>query len=149
MSDAEKTNKARGDLQDFQERVDEMIALAEKHLGVAHGTIADVATDNDYLAIIKIHATIEPLINELLRENVTRVLKHPKVNFPGADALAEFVLARNLDEKRTLAVKSELISPARSEFVRNVANVAQQVRPQHKEYLAFNSPNSPKNISQR
>jgi hypothetical protein len=100
-----------------------MIAQAEAHLGVAHGTIADVAKDSDYLAILKIHATIEPLINELLKENITRVLKHPKVSFPGADALAEFVLARNLDEKRTLAVKSELIDARRSEFIRNVANV--------------------------
>jgi hypothetical protein len=111
------------DLQDFQEEIDQMIAQAEAHLGVAHGTIADVAEDSDYLAILKIHATIEPLINELLKENITRVLKHPKVSFPGADALAEFVLARNLDEKRTLAVKSELIDARRSEFIRNVANV--------------------------
>ncbi len=114
---------AARDLQDFQAEIDQMIAQAEAHLGVAHGTIADVAKDSDYLAILKIHATIEPLINELLKENITRVLKHPKVNFPGAEALAEFVLARNLDEKRTLAVKSELIDTRRSEFIRNVASV--------------------------
>jgi hypothetical protein len=111
------------DLQDFQADIDQMIAQAEAHLGVAHGTIADVANDGDYLAILKIHATIEPLMNELLKENITRVLKHPKVSFPGADALADFVLARNLDEKRTLAVKSELIDTRRSEFIRNIANV--------------------------
>ena len=111
------------DLQFYQTAIDEMIAQAEAHLGVAHGTIADVANDGDYLAILKIHATIEPLINELLKENITRVLTHPKVSFPGADTLAEFVLARNLDEKRKLAVKSELIKPSQSEFIRHVANV--------------------------
>jgi hypothetical protein len=123
MSDADKERPAPRDMQDLQEDVDQMIAQAEAHLGVAHGTIADVAKDNDYLAILKIHATIEPLINELLKENITRVLTHPKVNFPGADTLAEFVLARNLDEKRTLALKSELITNRWSEFIRNVANV--------------------------
>ena len=118
MSDAENQRKLR-DLQDFQEGIDQMIAQAEANLGVAHGTIADVAKDSDYI----IHATIEPLINELLKENITRVLEHPKVSFPGAEALAEFVLARNLVEKRTLAVKSELIDAHRSEFIRNIANV--------------------------
>jgi hypothetical protein len=125
MSDVEDQNQTRPtrDLQFFQTAIDEMIAQAEAHLGVAHGTIADVANDGDYLAVLKIHATIEPLINELLKENITRVLTHPKVNFPGADTLAEFVLARNLDEKRKLAVKSELIKPSQSEFIRHVANV--------------------------
>lgn len=102
---------------------DEKISEAEKHLGVPHGTLADVAKDTDYLAIIKIHATIEPMLNELLEENITRALKHPKVNFPGGETLAEFVLARNLDEKRKLAVKCELIDQARSNFIRNIANV--------------------------
>lgn len=105
-------------LEDFQAKIDQMIAQAEAHLGVAHGTIADVAKDSDYLAILKIHATIEPL-----KENITRVLMHPKVNFPGAEALTGFVLARKLDEKRKLAVESELITRIQSEFIRNVANV--------------------------
>lgn len=122
MSDSDKKHPPR-DMQGLQRDVDQMIAQAEAHLGVVHGTIADVAKDNDYLAILKIHATIEPLLNELLKENITRVLTHPKVNFPGADTLAEFVLARNLDEKRTLALKSELITNRWSEFIRNVANV--------------------------
>jgi hypothetical protein len=37
--------------------------------------------------------------------------------------LVEFVLARNLDEKRSLAVKSELIDAKRSDFIRHVANL--------------------------
>ena len=110
-------------LLDIAKSADEKIAEAETHLGVPHGTLADVAKDGDYLAILKIHATIEPLLNELLEENITRALKHPKVNFPGGETLAEFVLARNLDDKRKLAVKCELIDKARSEFIRNVANV--------------------------
>ena len=115
--------KEKADLQELAKSADEKIAEAEAHLGVPHGTLADVARDGDYLAILKIHATIEPLLNELLEENITRALKHPKVNFPGGETLAEFVLARNLDDKRKLAVKCELIDTARSEFIRNVANV--------------------------
>jgi hypothetical protein len=116
---AEVDNKLAG----LQRSADQKIAEAETHLGVAHGTLADVARDTDYLAILKIHATIEPLINELLEENITRVLKHPKVNFPGGDTLAEFVVSRNLDDKRKLAVKCELISQSRSDFIRHIANV--------------------------
>jgi hypothetical protein len=150
MSDVENQKQTRPrDLQDFQAEIDQMIAQAEAHLGVAHGTIADVANDSDYLAILKIHATIEPLINELLKENITRVLKHPKVNFPGADALAEFVLARNLDEKRTLAVKSELIDTRRSEFIRNVANVRNRYAHNIKEHFAIDFHNRSKNIPER
>jgi hypothetical protein len=125
MSDVEKEKQTQplDDLRNFEAKIDQMIAQAEAHLGVEHGTIADVIRDSDYLAILKIHATIEPLINELLKENITRVLTHPKVNFPGADTLAQFVLAPNLDEKRKLAVDSELIGTDQSEFIRNVANV--------------------------
>lgn len=116
-------NETEDGLHKIARLADEKIAEAETHLGVPHGTLADVARDGDYLAIVKIHATIEPLLNELLEENITRALKHPKVNFPGGETLAEFVLARNQDDKRKLAVKCELIDAARSEFIRNVANV--------------------------
>jgi hypothetical protein len=123
VSEADDKDEVESNLLIIQKSADEKIAEAEAHLGVVHGTLADVAHDTNYLSILKIHATIEPLINELLEENITRVLKHPKVNFPGVDTLAEFILARNLDERRKLAVKCELISPMRSEFIRNVANV--------------------------
>jgi hypothetical protein len=79
--DLDKGKSRQRDSQEFVELIDNIIAQAEAHLGVAHGTIADVAKDSDYLAVLKIHATIEPLINELLKENVTRVLNTPRSIF--------------------------------------------------------------------
>jgi hypothetical protein len=99
------------------------IEKAEKHLGVPRGTLGDLLVDSDYLAILKIHSTIEPLLNELLEENVTRALSHPKVAFPGGETLANFILKRNIDEKRTLAVKFELISEGRGRFIECVTTL--------------------------
>jgi len=107
----------------YLRKLEEKIEEAERHLDVPHGTLAYLHSDNDYVAILKVHATIEPLLNELLEKNVTRVLSHPKVNFPGGDVLADFILKRNLDEKRTLAVKFELIDEPNSRFVKAVSDV--------------------------
>jgi hypothetical protein len=107
----------------FAERVSGSIADAEAHLGLLKGTLADVFHDSDYLATLKIYATVEPLLNELLEMHVTRTLSHPKVHFPGGDTLAEFVLNRNLTEKRKLALKFELITEKRSRFILCIADV--------------------------
>ncbi|MCK1552709.1 hypothetical protein IVB11_27620 [Bradyrhizobium sp. 177] len=107
----------------YLEQLESKVTDAEAHLGVPHGTLAYLHSDNDYVAVLKVHATIEPLLNELLEKNVTRVLIHPKVNFPGGDALTDFILKRNLDEKRTLAVKFELIDEPNSRFVKGVSDI--------------------------
>jgi hypothetical protein len=99
------------------------IEKAELHLGLAPGTLGNLLVDNDYVTILKIHSTIEPLLNELLEKNVTRALSHPKVSFPGGEALADFILKRNIDEKRTLALKFELVSEPRGTFIRSVTAV--------------------------
>jgi hypothetical protein len=53
MSDVEDQKQTRPrDIQFYQTAIDGMIAQAEAHFGVAHGTIADVANDGDYLAIL-------------------------------------------------------------------------------------------------
>jgi hypothetical protein len=96
---------------------------AEKHLGLAHGTLGDLLVDSDYVTILKVSSTVEPLLNELLEKNVTRALSHPKVAFPGGEALADFILRRSIDEKRMLALKFELISPGRGNFIKSVSAV--------------------------
>lgn len=107
----------------YLEQLEGKITEAELHLGVPHGTLAYLHSDNDYVAVLKVHATIEPLLNELIEKNVTRALTHPKVNFPGGDALADFILKRNLDEKRTLAVKFELIDEPNSKFIKGISDI--------------------------
>ena len=52
-------------------------------MALPHGTLADIRHDTDYLKILKMHATVEPLLNELLEESVTRAMRHPKVHFQG------------------------------------------------------------------
>ena len=111
---------SKADFDAYLKRLEASIADAEQHLAVPHGTLASILNDSDYIAILKMHATVEPLLNELLEKNVLRVLSHPKVSFPGGDTLAEFILKRNIDEKRTLALKFELISSTRATFIRRL-----------------------------
>jgi len=111
------------DWEDFFRDVEPTIRDAEGHLGVPHGTLGDIRNDTDFLAIVKIHATIEPLLNEAIRENLTRALSHPKVSFPGADAVAEFVLGGPLESKIRLALKAEIISDDNARFIRAVAKL--------------------------
>ena len=73
--------KPLSDLEEFFRAVEPTIRDAEIHLKVPHGTLGDIRHDSDYLAIVKIHATLEPLLNEAIRESVARALTHPKVSF--------------------------------------------------------------------
>jgi hypothetical protein len=82
------------------------IGSAEKHLGLSHGTLGDLLVDSDYITILKISSTIEPLLNELLEKNVTRALSHPKVSFPG----------------RGDFIKS--VSAVRNHYAHNIKNLA-------------------------
>jgi hypothetical protein len=111
------------DLEDFFRDVEPTIRDAEAHLGVPHGTLGDIRNDTDFLAIVKIHATIEPLLNEAIRENLTRALSHPKVSFPAGDAVAEFVLGGRLESKIRLALEAEIISDDNARFIRAVAKL--------------------------
>ncbi|MGY3621244.1 hypothetical protein [Bradyrhizobium sp. USDA 10063] len=111
------------DLEELFRSIEPTIRDAEQHLGVAAGTLGDIRHDTDYLAIVKMHATIEPLLNEALEESVTRALKHPKVAFPGGEALADFVTGANFDAKVRLALESELISDQQARFIRAVAKL--------------------------
>jgi hypothetical protein len=110
-------------LEDFFRNVEPTIKDAEQHLGVPRGTLGDIRNDTDFLAIVKIHATIGPLLNEAIRQNLTRALSHPKVAFPGGDAVADFVLGGRLDSKIRLALKAEIISEDNARFIRAVARL--------------------------
>jgi hypothetical protein len=125
-------------LEDFFRAVETTIGDAERHLGVLPGTLGDIRHDTDYLAIVKMHATIEPLLNQALEQSVTRALKHPKVAFPGGDALADFVLGANFETKIRLALKSELISDPNAAFIRAIAKL--------RNFYAHNVSNMPKKI---
>lgn len=111
------------DLEGLFHSIESTVTAAEQHLGVAAGTLGDIRHDTDYLAIVKMHATIEPMLNEALEESVTRALKHPKVAFPGGEALADFVTGANFDAKVRLALESEIIDDQQVRFIRAVAKI--------------------------
>jgi hypothetical protein len=115
--------KKEDGLEEFFRAVEPTIKDAEVHLSVPAGTIGDIRHDTDFLAIVKMHATIEPLLNDALEESLTRALTHPKVAFPGGDALADFVLGANLESKIRLALKSEVISDGNAAFIRAEARL--------------------------
>lgn len=125
-------------LEDFFRAIEPTIKDAEQHLGVALGTIGDIRHDNDFIAIVKMHATIEPLLNDALEHSLTRALKHPKVAFPGGEAVADFVLGANFEAKIRLALKSELISESNASFIRAVARL--------RHFYAHNVSNMPKTV---
>jgi hypothetical protein len=47
-------------------RVNESIVAAEQHLEVPAGTISSIQNDPDYIAIVKMYAVIEPILNDLI-----------------------------------------------------------------------------------
>src|SRR6266852_993931 len=107
----------------WMKRVDQYIKEAEEHLALPHGTLADIRHDTDYLKILKMHATVEPLLNELLEESVTRAMRHPKVSFPGGEAIGKFIVGGPLRSKIKLARESELLTDTHVEFIAALADV--------------------------
>lgn len=101
----------------YRERMDEWCRKAEEHMELAPGTITKIDSDPDYIGIIKIHAVIEPLLNEAMRNNVTRSFVHSKVNFPAGDAISKHILALSIDKKREISLSGEMITKKSSEFI--------------------------------
>jgi hypothetical protein len=108
---------------EYEQQIEAYILNVEDHLELPHGTLADIRHDNDYLKILKMHATVEPLLNQLLERSVTRVMKHPKVFFPGGEAVAELILEVRLERKIKLALDCELITDQQAAFIRMLAKV--------------------------
>jgi hypothetical protein len=111
------------DLEEYEATIEAHIQRVEQFLVLPAGTLADIRHDSDYLKILKMHATLEPLLNHLLEASVTRALQHPKVHFPGGDALASHILDSRLEKKIKLAVDRELISADDALFIRMVGKI--------------------------
>jgi hypothetical protein len=111
------------DAAEYEKQIETYILYVEDHLALPHGTLADIRHDNDYLKVLKMHATVEPLLNELLEKSITRAMNHPKVSFPGGEAVAELILEGRLERKIRLALDCELITSGHAAFIRTLANV--------------------------
>jgi hypothetical protein len=108
------------------------------------GSLADVRHDSDYLKVLKMHATIEPLLNQLLEKSISQALMHPKVNFPGGDAVAALILESGLDRKVKLAEQAELITVRQAKFIRALSQVRN-----HYAHSIHNMPLSIMGIAQK
>lgn len=82
-------------------------AEAEDYLKLPRGTLANSRQDTDFIAVMKMASTIEPLVNEALRAEVRSLLKH-KVEHEGAEVLANFVTARGVDRSKKLRLACDL-----------------------------------------
>jgi hypothetical protein len=111
------------DLAEYQTRIETYIQDVEQFMGLASGTLADVRHDSDYLKVLKMHATIEPLLNQLIEKSITTALAYPKVNFPAGQAVAELIIDSRLEKKIKLAEDAELIGQNQAGFIRTLAKV--------------------------
>jgi hypothetical protein len=51
---------------DYQAKLNESVVEAEQHLEVPAGTISSIQNDPDFIAIVKMYAVIEPILNDLI-----------------------------------------------------------------------------------
>ncbi len=108
------------DRREYEEFLRKTFAEAEAVLELEPGTLADTNKDNDFLAIMKMSSTIEPLINQALEAEI-KSLRKLKVEHEGANALAKFVRdGRSRNERAKLAMQMGLLSDSRLKFVLSV-----------------------------
>jgi hypothetical protein len=108
---------------DFIEQMNKTFDRAEQRLGLKSGTLADTKNDNDFLAIMKMSSTIEPLINEALTVEI-QLLRKRKIQSESEIALAEFVHStKDRPRKVQLAREMGLISESRSKFIAAIYQV--------------------------
>jgi len=108
-------------------QVNESIVAAEQHLEVPAGTISSIPTDPDFIAIVKMYAVVEPILNDLIAS------RPPKGVFPWllpsqseSENFRTFVTALNMEGragKLKLAEGMGLLTEERIAFVRAVARV--------------------------
>jgi hypothetical protein len=111
------------DLDAYQARIQTYLQEVERFMGLAPGTLADLQHATDYLKILKMHATVEPLLNQLIEKSITRAMAHPKVNFPAGQAVAELIVDSRLEKKVKLAEDAELLQDHQAAFIRTLAQV--------------------------
>lgn len=120
MNGIEKSDfdlKLENDNRKFLEAVSKTFKEAEDYLKLPSGTLVDIHQDIDFVAIMKMSSTIEPLINDALGAEIRRFRKL-KVEDEGENALADFVLGtRERTKKVELAYKMRLIGLEHQKFI--------------------------------
>jgi hypothetical protein len=110
-------------LREIEERNARTFAEAETHLELKPGTLADNHTESDFVALVKISATIEPLLNEAI-ETECKQLRKFKIESDSVVALTAFVQReRNRQKKAQLAFEMGIISKERCDFIKAVFDI--------------------------
>jgi len=108
-------------LADHRRQIHASLEEAEDHLGVRRGTLTSIQADGDFMFVMKMTTTMEPLLNDALRGEIKGGLKKLKAEHEGANALAEFVAdAYDTARKLKLAAKLGIIQDRRLGFCRTL-----------------------------
>jgi hypothetical protein len=110
-------------IRNIEERNAKTFDEAEKHLELKPGTLGDNTTESDFVAVVKIAGTIEPLLNEAL-ETECKLLRKHKIESVSATALTRFVQQeRNRQKKADLAHDMGLIAEGTCDFVKALFDI--------------------------
>lgn len=123
----------------FLEDVVDKLRLGDARLGLPPGTLQMMALDDDYLMVIKMIATVEPTINELIALQMSRPIGlggNPAARFSGVTdfAIRQLPLsgrASKLEFAEALGVLMkwdrdfvEALSQIRNRYAHNIRNVS-------------------------
>lgn len=117
-------NELDDDLEGVRKAVEASLASAEDHLELPRGTLAEIETDTDFMFVMKMWSTLEPLLNEAFSKEISGGLVKYKVEHEGAAALAEFVAsANNMPRKIDLAHNMGIIKGRRHRYCKALFEV--------------------------
>lgn len=122
------------------------LQAGEKRLGLPEGTLQDLKNEPDYAMVIKIIATVEPVINELIELGLTqphgglggrttksmfgdlsRLLTDHRVNLNGRPSkldMAESLQMISLEDRKYIEVMTQI----RNRYAHNIRNVAREIK---------------------
>jgi hypothetical protein len=111
----------------YEAELHKSVVAAEQHLEVPAGTISSIPNDPDFIAIVKMYAVVEPILNELIASRPPRGTL-PWLPTPQSESenFRTFVTALNMEEragKLKLAEATGLLTEERIAFIRGVAQV--------------------------
>lgn len=130
----------------YVERVGESVTAAEQYLEIPAGTISSIPQDQDFIAVVKAYAVIEPMLNDIISArsqlppfgSLVAALASPDSD----DSFRSFVTGLNIGGrvgKVALAKSMGLLKNDQIKFIERVARVrnryAHNVRNMHRSFV--------------
>lgn len=121
------TPEQRFNWEQYQTRVNESAAAAEKHLEIPPGSISSIATDSDFIATVKAYAVVEPILNDLIATWPPHQIQFGALAIPDRnEKFRGFVTALNMGGstgKLRLAEELGLLTGWQVSFIRALSRV--------------------------